>query len=862
MNAVSMLIVDGNSIANRAFYGIRLLSTKDGRYTNAIVGFLNILHRLKEMTDATHVAVAFDVHAPTFRHQQYAEYKAGRKSMPEELRQQMPVLKNILSLMGYTILEKAGYEADDILGTLSQAAKTEEISCFIATGDRDALQLVKDGVTVLLASTKGGQSEVKIMDEAAVVEKYGMPPSRLIDLKALMGDSSDNIPGVPGVGEKTATDLMHTFVSLNDLYDHLETAQIRDSVRNKLLAGKESAYLSYELGTICLNAPIDTDLSHYAIQPMQREELAALLTELELFKWIERLQLEGTQLSFSDVEDTPLPETDLEGKDALSDCLSFIKTKGVMDFLYTMKDGELDGIFVSFDGRVAAFEAEEALIQYFTDITIQKRTHDTKPLYAWMLKNGKSPAGFCLDTALAAYLLDPLSSSYALPRLAQEYGAVRTVLPLDIPTKEQIPFFTATADILQKHIDDTCQANLLYSVEMPLAEVLASMENAGFEVDAPQIERYGEILQQRIETLQSDIYEAVGYTFNLNSPKQLGKALFEDLQLPAKKKTKSGYSTNADVLEELRSAHPVVDKLLEYRTLSKLKSTYCDGLLKVIGEDGRIHSCFKQTETRTGRISSTEPNLQNIPVRQEVGRELRRFFRAADGNVLCDADYSQIELRVLASMAGDSTMIHAFNSNQDIHSITASQVFNVPRDMVTPLMRSRAKAVNFGIVYGIGAHSLSKDIGVSYKEAKAYIDGYLTNFSAVNGFMEDLIEGAKTRGYAETLFGRRRPLPELKAGNAMTRSFGERVARNMPIQGTAADIIKIAMVNVYRRLKSEGLNARLILQVHDELIVEAPVEEAEKAAHILQTEMEAAASMAVQLTADVQIGKTWYDAKG
>ncbi len=856
-----MLIVDGNSIANRAFYGIRLLSTKDGRYTNAIVGFLNILHRLKEMTDASYVAVAFDVHAPTFRHQQYAEYKAGRKSMPEELRQQMPVLKNILSLMGYTLVEKEGFEADDILGTLSVAAKKQNIPCYIATGDRDALQLVTDGVTVLLAATKGGQSEVKVMDEAAVMEKYGMPPRRLIDLKALMGDSSDNIPGVPGVGEKTATDLMQTFSSLDDLYQNVETAAMRDAVRNKLIAGKDSAYLSYQLGTICLEAPVNTDISAYAVKSMQREELASLLTELELFKWIERLQLEGTQLSFADAEPVADVEITLEGEEALSDVLSFINSNKKLDFLYELKNDSLK-IYVAWDGRYGAFSVDETWVSLLCDAAVLKRTHDVKPLYAWLLKQGKTPQGFVMDTLLASYLLDPLASSYALPRLAQEYGTVHTVLPLNITVGEQIPLFAALADILEKRIQKTCQGDLLYRVEMPLAEVLAAMENAGFEVDAVQIEQYGKLLQNRIETLQSEIYEEVGYTFNLNSPKQLGKALFEDLLLPAKKKTKSGYSTNAEVLEELRSEHPVVDKLLEYRTLSKLKSTYCDGLLKVIGEDGRIHSSFNQTETRTGRISSTEPNLQNIPVRQEVGRELRRFFRAAEGKVLCDADYSQIELRVLASMAGDQTMIDAFNNDQDIHSITASQVFGIPQSMVTPLMRSRAKAVNFGIVYGIGAHSLSKDIGVSYKEAKAYIDGYLTNFSAVKGFMEDLIDSAKKTGYAETFFGRRRPLPELRAGNAMTRSFGERVARNMPIQGTAADIIKIAMVNVYQRLKAEGLSARLILQVHDELIVEVPESEAKKAAVILENEMEAAARMSVRLTADVQIGKTWYDAKG
>lgn len=859
---MSLLVIDGNSIANRAFYGIRLLSTKDGRYTNAIVGFLNILQKLKEMSNADHIAIAFDLHAPTFRHRQYAEYKAGRKGMPEELRQQMPVLKNVLSLMGYAIVEKEGYEADDILGTLSRAAMAADMPCYIATGDRDALQLVTDSVTVLLASTKAGHPETQMFTPATVEEKYGMPPMRLIDLKALMGDSSDNIPGVPGVGEKTAMTLLQTYPSIDALYADLETADMRDSLRAKLSNGKESAYMSRELGTICLTAPVDTEITHYAVQPMQREALASLLTELELFKWIEKLDLHGTQLTFGEVSAVPRVSVVLEGEEAAEDAYRYITENKRMDFLYSIENGGVDKLYLSFGDRTVALKPENRFLTLFWDGEIKKRTHDVKPLFAWVLSKGETPCGFVTDTMLAAYLLDPLASSYSLPRLAQEYGAVSAAVALDAPLAEQIAFFAATADKLEGSLRETAQDALFREVEMPLAEVLASMENIGVEVDAPHIKAYGDMLAERIATLETAIYDAVGYEFNLNSPKQLGKALFEDLLLPAKKKTKSGYSTNAEVLEELKDAHPAVSMLLEYRTLAKLKSTYCDGLLKVVSEDGRIRSTFNQTETRTGRISSTEPNLQNIPVRQEVGRELRRFFRAAEGMVLCDADYSQIELRVLASMAGDETMINAFNSGADIHSITASQVFGMPLEMVTPLMRSRAKAVNFGIVYGIGAHSLSKDIGVSFKEAKAYIDGYFENFAAVGGFMEQLISHAKTVGYAETLLGRRRPLPELRAGNAMTRAFGERVARNMPIQGTAADIIKIAMVQVYKRLKAEGLTARLILQVHDELIVEAPENEAQRAAVILQEEMENAVQMAVKLTADVQIGKTWYDAKG
>lgn len=857
-----LLVIDGNSIANRAFYGIRLLSTKDGRYTNAIVGFLNILQKLLEMSKADRVAVAFDVHAPTFRHEMYDDYKAGRKGMPEELRQQMPVLKNVLELMGYNLVEKAGFEADDILGTLARAAVEDGGECFLATGDRDSLQLVDEKVTVLLAATKAGSPQTTVYTPDVISETYGMPPKRLIDLKALMGDSSDNIPGVPGVGEKSALELLHTYTSLDDIYAHLDATTIRDSLRKKLQDGKASAYMSYTLGTIRTDAPIDTDMRRYEIRPMQREALASLLTELELFKWIEKLDLYGTQLGFAEMEPPAEISVRVETEAALPELLKAIRESGRMDFLYTMQDGVLQAFYFTLGERVVQLSARDEFLQLLCDATVRKRTHDVKPLFAALLAENRQPAGFETDTLLAAYLLNPLSSAYTLPRLAQEYGAVNRVISPDAPIEQQITFFTPLADILSQKIEETGQYALLHDVELPLAEVLASMENCGVAVDALQIDAYGKQLQTRIEQLEAAIYEEVGYTFNLNSPKQLGKALFEDLGLPTKKKTKSGYSTNAEVLEELRSSHPVVDKLLEYRTLAKLKSTYCDGLLKVIGKDGRIHSSFNQTETRTGRISSTEPNLQNIPVRQAVGRELRRFFRAAEGKVLCDADYSQIELRVLADMAGDKAMINAFNTDVDIHRLTASQVFGLPEDMVTPLMRSRAKAVNFGIIYGIGAHSLSKDIGVSYKEAKQYIEDYFKNFSAVTGFMDDLIASAKQTGYAQTLFGRRRPLPELRSGNAITRAFGERVARNMPIQGTAADIIKIAMVQVYTRLKAEGLSAKLILQVHDELIVEAPEAEAERAAKILQEEMESAASMQVKLRADVHIGRTWYDAKG
>ena len=862
-----LLLLDGNSIANRAFYGIKLLSTKDGQYTNALVGFLNILQKLRDDVRPDGIAAAFDVHAPTFRHKEYADYKAGRKGMPEELRTQMPLIKELLTRMGCHVVEREGYEADDILGTLADAAAEQGAPCYIATGDRDSLQLVRDGVTVLLAGTKMGRPETTVYDVPAIQEKYGLEPAQLIDLKALMGDASDHIPGVPGVGEKTALDLMHRFGSLDAIYDGLDTLDIRDSLREKLRAGKESAELSRWLGTICREVPVDREVAHYALAPVQKPELASLMARLEFFKLMEKWGLNA----LSPEPAAPAGKAEAvpavivpEGGEALPALLESVSRTHALDGTAQIEDGAVTGFTAAFDGRVAVIPAETAgfgrLLDALCDPAVCKRTADSKPLCAALLADGRQPQGIGMDTLLAGYLLNPLASDYSLSRLTQEYAV--PVPEAEGPAAAEAAMLPAVADRMAAEVEEKGMARLLREVEIPLAQVLADMENVGFEADAQGIAEFGALLESRIGNIQRAIYESVGYEFNLNSPKQLAKALFEDLGLPAKKKTKSGYSTNAEVLESLRDAHPAVSMLLDYRTLAKLKSTYCDGLLKVIGPEGRIHSSFNQTETRTGRISSTEPNLQNIPVRQELGRELRRFFRAREGWLLVDADYSQIELRVLAHMAQDETMIAAFNSDTDIHRVTASQVFDVPEEMVTPLMRSRAKAVNFGIVYGIGAHSLSQDIGVSYGEAKRYIDQYLSRYAGVAKFMDRMIETAKETGYAETLFGRRRPLPELRASNAVTRSFGERVARNMPIQGTAADIIKIAMVRVHDRLRREQLRSRLILQVHDELIVEAPEEEAGQAARIVKEEMEAAADLSVKLAVDANIGKTWYDAKG
>lgn len=861
---MSLLVIDGNSIINRAFYGVKALTTADGHFTNAIVGFLNILQKLRDMTQADAIAVAFDVHAPTFRHGLYAGYKAGRKGMPPELREQVQPLKDILCAMGLTLVEREGYEADDILGTLSAAAEAAGQPCTLATGDRDALQLVSEHTTVLLATTKAGRPDTVRFDPAAVREKYGLSPAQLIDLKALMGDTSDNIPGVPGVGEKTAIMLMQRFGSLDAVYEQIASPEIRDSLRAKLEAGHDSALLSRTLGTICRTAPIDTDLTRYAVGELQRAQLAGLLGSLSLYKWMEKLGLSAADAAEGAIRtaDAPVDAAAavwLSGADAAAALAEKAKTAGRLDVIAAVEGDEIvslaaaaDGSCVRADRMTPGFDALCALL---TDPGVQKRTHDSKPLFAALLAQGKQPCAFTLDTALAAYLLDPLSSDYTLPHL------LRVFLPA-AAQDDPLPVFGALCDRLTAAVDEQQMLPLLTEIEQPLAEVLASMENVGCAVDRAGIADLGRELTAKLAVLQDRIYAEVGYAFNLNSPKQLGTALFEDLGLPAGKKTKSGYSTNADVLEKLRPVHPVIDMILEYRKLAKLNSTYCDGLLKVISPDGRIHSVFNQTETRTGRISSSEPNLQNIPVRSEIGRQMRRFFCAREGWTLCDADYSQIELRVLAHMANEPTMLDCFNSGEDIHTSTAAQVFGVPEELVTPQMRSRAKAVNFGIIYGIGAYSLGEDIGVSFGEAKKYIDRYLQRFSQVSAFMDRLIADATEKGYAETLLHRRRPLPELKAGNAVTRHFGERVARNMPIQGTAADIIKIAMVHVYRRLRDEGLQARLILQIHDELLVEAPPAESERVCALLREEMEHAATLRVRLVADVHTGITWADAKG
>ncbi|MBQ1186469.1 MAG: DNA polymerase I [Clostridia bacterium] len=845
---MKLLAIDGNSIINRAFYGIRLLTTKDGKYTNAVYGFINILNRLKELHNPDGIAVAFDVKKPTFRHEKYAEYKAGRHATPEELLEQFAPLKEWLTAMGYTVIECPGFEADDILGTLAGVCENSGNECVIATGDKDSLQLISPYVTVALSATRAGAPEVIHFGEKALFEKYGLTPKGMIELKALMGDSSDNIPGVAGVGEKTATDLISRFGSIDYIYEHLEELDIKAGVKAKLEAGKESAFFSRWLGTISKEAPINLDINAYKDKPINQNEVARIMTSLEFFKLMEKMGISPVATKVQEnTTQTEIKEASLE---------ELIKTEPKKVSMVM----EYGGFGVSANGLSAFAEKNEGL-DLLANENIEKVLFDYKNIYKEVVQNGVTPKNVVFDTMLAGYVCNPSASSYDLERLSAEYSAVAEINSQD----EAIRLAAINGEVakaLEKELKETGQDKLFYEIELPLAAVLGDMEMAGIALDKQALILHGEALAKQIAELEKEIFSLIGYEFNLNSPKQLGVALFEELGLPCKKKTKSGYSTNAEVLEELRNEHPAVSKIIKYRGLAKLKSTYCDSLVSATEEDGRIHSTFNQTETRTGRISSLEPNLQNIPVRTEEGRVFRKFFIADSGKTLVDADYSQIELRVLAHMANDQVMCEAFNSGADIHTSTAAEVFGMHPEFVTPLMRSRAKAVNFGIVYGIGAFSLAKDIGVSNREAKAYIESYLKTFEGVASFMEKTISSAKENGYVTTIFGRRRYLPELSSSNHMLRAFGERVARNAPIQGTAADIIKIAMVNVFKRLKAENINARLILQVHDELIIESDEACAELAAAILKEEMQNAAKMKVELTADVNIGKTWYEAKG
>lgn len=837
---MKLLVLDGNSIVNRAFYGIKLLTTKDGRYTNAIYGFMNILLNLLKEVQPDEVAIAFDLKAPTFRHKMYDGYKATRKGMPEELAQQMPVLKELLADLGFVMVSKEGYEADDILGTLSAAAAARGDECYLATGDRDSLQLVNDHVTVLLAATRMGRSETVVMDKAAVEEKYGVTPKQLIEVKSLMGDTSDNIPGVAGVGEKTALALIQKFGSLAGVYENIDDSAIKPGVRTKLTTYKEDAELSRKLAEIDCAIPVDTAPGTYKRGEGDAAAAAGLLAELEIHSLAPRLGLDGVTPKAA----APAPELAAVEPDVLP-----MIPEGRYDLAQ-----EDEGWYAVQENAV--YPLDEAALVRLLDSGATLRVFDAKPLYHLALAGGGVGKSIVFDAKLAAYLLNPAASSYTVENLTAEYGIQPAFRCEAAPLAGVL---TGLYDNLSAKVTEEGMDRLLAEVELPLALVLADMERTGMLVDREGLVAFGEKMKQELEGCLARIYEQVGYEFNVNSPKQLGEALFVKLGLPPRKKTKSGYSTNAETLESLRSEHPVIDDILQYRTYQKLNSTYVEGLLKVIGPDGRMHSTFNQTEARTGRLSSSEPNMQNIPIRTPLGSQLRQFFVAKPGCTLVDADYSQIELRLLAHISGDESMRQAFLTGQDIHRSTAAKIYNLTPEMITPALRSSAKAVNFGIVYGIGAFSLSRDINVSVKEADQFIKNYLATFPGVKNYMDETIAHGTEKGYVTTLFGRRRALPELASKNHNLRALGERMAMNTPIQGTAADVIKLAMVKVWRRLRAEGLAAKLILQVHDELIVEAPETEAETVARILKEEMEGAVSYSVPLTADVGQGKTWLE---
>lgn len=850
---MKLLAIDGNSIMNRAFYGIKLLSNSKGQFTNALTGFMNIY--LKEIGEVKPdcVAVAFDLKAPTFRHKANAAYKANRKGMPEELAQQMPVIKELLGDLGIKIVQCEGYEADDILGTLSKAAADSGNECYILTGDRDSFQLVSDRVTVRLATTK----ETKIYTPDRIMEEYGVTPRQMIEVKALMGDTSDNISGVKGIGEKTALSLIKQEGDVKTLYEHLADIKLTPSVRIKLENGHQDAIDSRFLAEICLEAPVDKATEFYKLGEVDTEKTKALLADLEMMRLIDRLGLSGKAVESAD---SAVQESKLK----LSDLPKF-EVKPLDESVISVLGKDKTAYFIFADNKLSILcndviytTEDNAIIIAFMGTACEKITFEGKTAHKFAFSNGTHLENltFCCD--LAGYLLNSQSSEYTAENLCLSY---KCLYRSDMGEYADLSSLPALSENLKKQLEMTEMTKLFDDIEMPLCEVLASMEFYGVKADAEGIKAFGEDLKIKIDELTSQIYMYAGKEFNIASTKQLGDVLFEDLGLPAKKKTKSGYSTNADVLESLMDKHPIVPLIVEYRTLTKLNSTYVDGLLKLIHPDGRVHSVFKQTETRTGRISSTEPNMQNIPVRKEIGRNMRKFFVAEEGYTLLDADYSQIELRVLASVCGDKNMQEAFSEGRDIHTSTAAQVFDIPEDFVTPEMRSAAKAVNFGIIYGIGAFSLSKDIGVTVAEAKRYIKNYLDNFPKVSEFMDKTVDDGIKNGYVTTLFGRRRYIPELSASNKVLQAFGKRAAMNAPIQGAAADIIKIAMVRVYKKLREEDLDARLILQVHDELIIEAAEKDKDRAEKILKDEMENAVKLAVPMTVDVNSGRSWFEAK-
>ena len=865
---MKLMVIDGNSIVNRSFYGVRPLTTKDGLYTNAVYGFVTTLQRLMDEEAPEAVCVTFDRKEPTFRHLEYEGYKAQRKGMPEELAQQMPVLKDVLDAMNIPRYELAGYEADDLIGTISRKCESAGWACVIVTGDRDSLQLVTEHTKVKLISTRMGQT---------FREVYGFDPIHIIDLKALMGDASDNIPGVKGIGEKTAMTLIQKYQTVDALYAAMPEADAKPAVLKKLEMGESDARMSHHLATIITDAPLAFDPEENLCRPA-KPELYRLFLRLEFNKLIEKMSLTGEDIPLETKEGEPEIAIQTEHVTSIEQAERLLELWRGADHVTVLPSGDLSVIDVFCQtGPDTGIMAELAKDSYAGDWSelltlfagsVKKVSHNVKDLTRLLIENGLPAEGFIFDTALAGYLLDATAGSYDIDRLSISYFHKELPKPVSLDNDDPVQvqefrFSHALAiDALYKtmlpHLKEMGLGELYFDIELPLCRVLAEMEAAGFQVDAGALREFGEKLGIAIGELEKRIYTYAG-EFNINSPKQLGEVLFARLGLPHGKKTKTGWSTNAEVLEKLD--HPIVRDVLEYRQYMKLRSTYADGLLKAAGPDDRIHTNFQRTVTATGRLSSTEPNLQNIPTRTELGSELRRMFVPAPGCVLVDADYSQIELRLLAHISGDESMQEAFLSGEDFHAVTASHVFGVPLNEVTSSMRRAAKAVNFGIVYGISAFSLSQDLGVSAEEAKAYMDAYFARFPGVKRYMEDVVKKSRETGYAETIFRRRRTLPEITASKYATRSFGERVALNMPIQGTAADIIKLAMVKVFKRLKEEGLSSRLIMQVHDELIVECPENEAERVKSLLTQEMEGVCALAVPLIAEAHSGKNWLETK-
>ena len=876
-----IVAIDGNSIMNRAFYGImnsRILVTTDGTYTNAIYGFLSILFKMLNDEKPDYICVAFDLKAPTFRHEMYDGYKATRKGMPDELRVQMPIIKEILQAMNIKILEKEGYEADDILGTISNMGLANNMQVLLLTGDRDYLQLVSDNVTVRIPTTKQGMTESTDYTPEIVKEKYGIEPKQFIQMKGLMGDKSDNIPGVPGIGEKTAFQLIKKYESLDNIYklldEEAEIEDIRGKLKERLINNKELAYLSKDLGTINREVPLELNLEDISYKEWNREELYRIFIRLQFRNYIDKFGLKSADLESGN--GTRLENEEISLK-PLSEFFVWIESqseKQNVEISYYWND-----YFIVYNNENAYFKenlSNEELKLIF-ESEYSKIGYDEKEDYLKLKKKGIEPKNMKFDLTIASYVLNPSKESYKLNDIIlEELG----ILVDSNKKNEQISLFQANdeannceeeakyaryiykcKETLEEKMKQREEYKLFSEIEMPLMKVLAEMEFTGVLVDKKMLQEYSSDLSQKVELLNDDIMELAGEEFNVNSTKQLGKILFEKLNLQVIKETKNGYSTDADVLERLKDSHPIINKILEYRTLNKLRATYVDGLLPLINtETKRIHAKFNQTVTATGRISCTDPNLQNIPIRTEIGRQLRKIFVAPEGSKFIDADYSQIELRILAHISGDKNMVDAFNQNQDIHAITASQVFDVPLDEVTKQMRSEAKAVNFGIVYGISDFGLGANIGISRKKAKMYIDKYFEKYPGIKEYLDKTINECKEKGYVETLWGRRRYVPEINSNNFNVRQFGERVAMNAPIQGTAADVIKIAMVRIQKKLEEENMKTKLILQVHDELVLESPEEEVEKAKKILVNEMEQVIKLKVPLKAEAEIGNNWFEA--